>query len=62
MPRQAPSAASQLEQRQPPRGVRLEQWQELFPEARTVELGGASHFLVEDDPDGVTGAIGSFLR
>jgi pimeloyl-ACP methyl ester carboxylesterase len=42
--------------------VFLEQWQELFPEARTVELGGASHFLVEDDPDGVTGAIGSFLR
>ena len=42
--------------------VFLEQWQELFPEARTVELGGASHFLVEDDPDGVTGAIESFLR
>lgn len=42
--------------------VFLEQWQELFPEARTVELGGASHFLVEDDPDGVTGAIASFLR
>jgi cis-3-alkyl-4-acyloxetan-2-one decarboxylase len=42
--------------------VFLEQWQELFPNARTVELGDASHFLVEDDPDAVTGAIGSFLR
>jgi pimeloyl-ACP methyl ester carboxylesterase len=42
--------------------VFLEQWQELFPKARTVELPEASHFLVEDDPDGVTGAIEGFLR
>jgi pimeloyl-ACP methyl ester carboxylesterase len=42
--------------------VFLEQWQELFPRARTVELADASHFLVEDEPEAVTGAIASFLR
>ena len=42
--------------------VFLEQWRELLPHAQTVELAGASHFLVEDDPDGVTAAIGDFLR
>ena len=42
--------------------VFLEQWRELFPEAETVELADASHFLVEDDPDGVTSAIERFLR
>jgi haloalkane dehalogenase len=42
--------------------VFLEQWQELFPDARTVELDAASHFLVEDDPEAVTGAIAGFLR
>jgi haloalkane dehalogenase len=42
--------------------VFLEQWQELFPRATSVELAEASHFLVEDDPEGVTGAIAGFLR
>jgi cis-3-alkyl-4-acyloxetan-2-one decarboxylase len=42
--------------------VFLEQWRELFPEAETVELADASHFLVEDDPDGVISAIEGFLR
>jgi haloalkane dehalogenase len=42
--------------------VFLDQWRELFPEAETVELEDASHFLVEDDPAGVTGAIEGFLR
>jgi haloalkane dehalogenase len=42
--------------------VFLEQWHELFPNATTVELDDASHFLVEDNPDAVTGAIEGFLR
>jgi cis-3-alkyl-4-acyloxetan-2-one decarboxylase len=42
--------------------VFLEQWCELFPEAATVELDDASHFLVEDSPDEVTEAIEGFLR
>jgi haloalkane dehalogenase len=42
--------------------VFLDQWRELFPGAETVELEDASHFLVEDDPAGVTGAIEGFLR
>ena len=40
--------------------VFLDQWRELFPAARTVELGDAAHFLVEDRPDAVTDAIESF--
>ena len=42
--------------------VFLDQWRELFPEAETVELDDASHFLVEDSPDAVTDAIAGFLR
>jgi cis-3-alkyl-4-acyloxetan-2-one decarboxylase len=42
--------------------VFLEQWREVLPHAETVELERASHFLVEDDPDGVTAAIEGFLR
>jgi pimeloyl-ACP methyl ester carboxylesterase len=42
--------------------VFLDQWRELFPEAETVELDDASHFLVEDSPDAVTDAIEGFLR
>jgi pimeloyl-ACP methyl ester carboxylesterase len=42
--------------------VFLEQWRELFPNAVTVELEDASHFLVEDSPEAVTGAIEDFLR
>ena len=42
--------------------VFLEQWREVLPQAQTVELPEASHFLVEDDPDAVTAAIAGFLR
>jgi cis-3-alkyl-4-acyloxetan-2-one decarboxylase len=42
--------------------VFLEQWCELFPNAQTVELADASHFVVEDSPDAVTAAIEDFLR
>ena len=42
--------------------VFLEQWREVLPQAETVELAEASHFLIEDDPDAVTGAIEDFLR
>jgi pimeloyl-ACP methyl ester carboxylesterase len=42
--------------------VFLEQWREVLPHAETVELERASHFLVEDDPGGVTAAIEGFLR
>jgi haloalkane dehalogenase len=40
----------------------LEQWRELYPRAETVELARCSHFVVEDDPAGVTDAIERFLR
>jgi cis-3-alkyl-4-acyloxetan-2-one decarboxylase len=40
--------------------VFLEQWRELFPAARTVELDDAGHFLVEDRPEAVTEAIAGF--
>ena len=42
--------------------VFLDQWRELFPEAETVELDDASHYLIEDSPDAVTDAIEGFLR
>jgi pimeloyl-ACP methyl ester carboxylesterase len=42
--------------------VFLDQWRELFPQAETVEIEDASHFVVEDRPDVVTRAIESFLR
>jgi pimeloyl-ACP methyl ester carboxylesterase len=42
--------------------VFLEQWHQLFPEAETVALEDASHFLVEDSPEAVTEAIEGFLR
>jgi cis-3-alkyl-4-acyloxetan-2-one decarboxylase len=42
--------------------VFLDQWRQLFPGARTLELADASHFLVEDRPDAVTAAIADFLR
>jgi cis-3-alkyl-4-acyloxetan-2-one decarboxylase len=41
--------------------VFLEQWREVFPSARTVELEDAGHFLVEDRPDAVTEALVSFV-
>ena len=42
--------------------VFLDQWRELFPDARSVELDDAGHFLVEDRPEAVTASIGEFLR
>jgi haloalkane dehalogenase len=42
--------------------VFLDQWRELFPDARCVELEDASHFVLEDSPAAVTGAIERFLR
>jgi pimeloyl-ACP methyl ester carboxylesterase len=42
--------------------VFLDQWRELFPHAEIAELEDASHFVVEDRPDAVTGAIRRFLR
>lgn len=40
--------------------VFLEQWQQLLPDADTVEVDDAAHFLVEDQPDAVTQAIAGF--
>lgn len=42
--------------------VFLEQWRELLPQAESVELANASHFVVEDEPDAVSDAIAGFLR
>ncbi len=39
----------------------LDQWRELLPQARVVELGRASHYLVEDAPDEVSEAIGALV-
>ena len=37
--------------------VFLEQWRELFPEARVVELDDAAHFVPEDRPDAIIEAL-----
>jgi cis-3-alkyl-4-acyloxetan-2-one decarboxylase len=42
--------------------VFLEQWRDLFPDARSVELDDAAHYLVEDRPEAVTEAIDDFVR
>lgn len=39
----------------------LEMWRRIYPGARVVEIPDASHFLQEDSPDAVLGAIGEFL-
>ena len=36
--------------------VFMDQWRELFPDARVVELEDAAHFVPEDRPDAVTAA------
>jgi pimeloyl-ACP methyl ester carboxylesterase len=41
--------------------VFLDQWRELFPNANTVELDDAGHFLVEDRPEAVTEAVAAFV-
>jgi haloalkane dehalogenase len=40
--------------------VFLGQWRELLPRAEVVELEGASHYLVEDEPNAVTDALQQF--
>jgi len=42
--------------------VFLDQWRELFPAARVVELDAAAHYLVEDEPDAVTAALAEFAN
>jgi haloalkane dehalogenase len=37
--------------------VFMEQWRELFPNARAVELADAAHFVPEDRPDAVIDAL-----
>ena len=37
--------------------VFIEQWRELFPDARVIELADAAHFVPEDRPDAVIEAI-----
>jgi pimeloyl-ACP methyl ester carboxylesterase len=39
----------------------LRRWQAVFPHATTREIEGASHFLQEDAPEPVLGALLSFL-
>jgi haloalkane dehalogenase len=43
------------------RPVFLEQWRELFADARVVELEDASHYLVEDQPEPIAREIADFL-
>jgi cis-3-alkyl-4-acyloxetan-2-one decarboxylase len=38
--------------------VFMEQWRELFPDARVVELQDAAHFVPEDRPDAVIEVLG----
>jgi cis-3-alkyl-4-acyloxetan-2-one decarboxylase len=40
--------------------VFLDQWRELLPQARTAEIAEAAHFVLEDDPDGVSAALLDF--
>ena len=37
--------------------VFMEQWRELFPDARVIELTDAAHFVPEDRPDAVIAAL-----
>jgi cis-3-alkyl-4-acyloxetan-2-one decarboxylase len=37
--------------------VFMEQWRELFPDARVVELEDAAHFVPEDRPDALTAVL-----
>jgi cis-3-alkyl-4-acyloxetan-2-one decarboxylase len=40
--------------------VFLDQWRELFPDARSIELDDAAHFVLEDSPDAVCAALRDF--
>jgi pimeloyl-ACP methyl ester carboxylesterase len=42
--------------------VFLEQWRQLMPDAKVVELADAGHFVVEDRPDAVTDAADELAR
>ncbi len=42
--------------------VFLEQWRELLPDAKIVELDDAAHFVVEDRPDAVVEAADELAR
>ena len=42
--------------------VFLDQWREVFPDARVVELEDASHYLVEDQPEPIARELADFLR
>lgn len=42
--------------------VFVDQWRELVPGARVVELDDAGHYLVEDRPDAVANAIDEFVK
>jgi len=43
------------------RPVFLDQWRELFPSARVVELDAASHYLLEDQPEPIARELADFL-
>ena len=40
----------------------LQQWQRLYPHAKTYELEDASHFLQEDAPERIVQRIEAFLQ
>ncbi len=40
----------------------LQQWQHLYPHARTYEMEDASHFLHEDAPSSIVQRIEEFLK
>ena len=41
--------------------VFLEQWREVFPDARVVELEDAAHYLLEDQPEPIARELADFL-
>ena len=42
--------------------VFIDQWRELVPGARVVQLDDAGHYLVEDRPDAVADAVDEFVK
>jgi haloalkane dehalogenase len=42
--------------------VFIDQWRELVPRAQLVQIGDASHYLVEDRPDAVADAVDEFVK
>lgn len=43
------------------RPVFLDQWRDVFPDARVVELADASHYLVEDQPEPIAREVADFV-